>query len=53
MIQNYEARIDALYHIQIAIDDLSRVVMKNPSVNSSIKYLRDARTLIINEMNEG
>ena len=33
MIQNYEARIDALYHIHIAIDDLSRIIMKDEIIN--------------------
>lgn len=51
MIQNYKARIDALYHIQIAIDDLQRIMM-NPSVNSSILLLKESRQQIISEMNE-
>ena len=52
MIQNYKARIDALQHIQDAIDELSGIVMKNPSVNSTILLLKTARENIINEMNE-
>lgn len=53
MIQNYEARINALRHIQIAIDDLLGIVMKTPSVNSSIVELKKARRKIIKEMYEG
>ena len=52
MIQNYKARIDALQHIQDAIDDLSRIMM-NESINLSILSLKDARKKIINEMDEG
>ena len=52
MIQNYKARIDALYHIQIAIDDLSGIVIKDEIINLSICYLKSARKKIISEMNE-
>lgn len=51
MIQNYEARIDALQHIQNAIDDLSGIVMKDDLINLTIPLLKESRKNIINEMN--